>query len=337
VQLLPRLGLLFASLALVLVAGELFVRTCVGPVPPRNLTIVPAAIRAEPPFEGVPYVLRPDARVPHAIGADPRGYLGEEGTLVYRTNSLGLRDEEVAREKPPGVFRIVGLGDSFTFGTGVRQEDLYLERLEAALAADAGRTVEVLNLGVPGYNTAHEVALLRHFGLSLGPDLLILCYVVNDAEVIVPRPRARPPRGGPPRSLLVAHLRHRLDTPRVQRRAIESTRRDHAPGAPGWALVRRKLAEAATLSRERGVPLVLVIFPNLWELDDYPFAEVHAKVAAVGRRLGLPVLDLHDAFRGRDGPSLWVHPANQHPNEEAHAIAAEALAAFLRERELVPE
>jgi hypothetical protein len=47
------------------------------------------------------------------------------------------------------------------------------------------------------------------------------------------------------------------------------------------------------------------------------------------------VLDLFDAFRGRDGPSLWVHPTNQHPNEEAHAIAAEALGRFLREERLL--
>ena len=35
------------------------------------------------------------------------------------------------------------------------------------------------------------------------------------------------------------------------------------------------------------------------------------------------------AFEGHDGPELWAHPSNQHPNERAHAIAADALAGFL--------
>ena len=41
------------------------------------------------------------------------------------------------------------------------------------------------------------------------------------------------------------------------------------------------------------------------------------------------------AFNGYDGPELWVHPNNQHPNEKAHAIVADAIFRFLREQGLV--
>ena len=41
------------------------------------------------------------------------------------------------------------------------------------------------------------------------------------------------------------------------------------------------------------------------------------------------VLDLQPAFAGHDGPELWVHPTNQHPNEIGHRIAGTALYEFL--------
>ena len=44
------------------------------------------------------------------------------------------------------------------------------------------------------------------------------------------------------------------------------------------------------------------------------------------------MVDLLPAFAGHDGPELWVHPTNQHPNEAGHAIAGRALFEFLDER-----
>ena len=41
------------------------------------------------------------------------------------------------------------------------------------------------------------------------------------------------------------------------------------------------------------------------------------------------------AFAGHEGPELWVHPNNQHPNEIANGLAGRALADWLRREELV--
>ena len=60
-----------------------------------------------------------------------RGYA--QGTIPVRTNSLGYRGDEIATPKPPGAFRILGLGDSVTWGVGVREEKTYLRVLENAL------------------------------------------------------------------------------------------------------------------------------------------------------------------------------------------------------------
>ncbi len=82
---------------------------------------------------------------------------------------------------------------------------------------------------------------------------------------------------------------------------------------------------------------MLVLFPELHELDgDYPFENVHRRVREAAEGLGIPVLDLLDAFRGQDAADLWVHPTDHHPNARAHAIAASAIADFLAGASLLP-
>ena len=57
--------------------------------------------------------------------------------------------------------------------------------------------------------------------------------------------------------------------------------------------------------------------------------------ASFDRFVSTYVLDLLPAFGERDAEALWVHPADHHPNEEAHALAARALGEFLGEQGLV--
>ena len=61
------------------------------------------------------------------------------------TNELGFREPRLPGPKPPGVQRIVALGDSFTQGYGVEEDEAYPRQLERRLEG-----VEVINLGVPG-------------------------------------------------------------------------------------------------------------------------------------------------------------------------------------------
>jgi len=100
-------------------------------------------------------------------------------------NSEGFRGGEWGA-KPPGVFRILALGDSCTFGLIARENfgfvkqpyPLKLQRLvERRIGEDR---VEVLNAGVPGYNSFHGVLLLRTRLRDLDPDLITVRYGWND-------------------------------------------------------------------------------------------------------------------------------------------------------------
>ena len=107
---------------------------------------------------------------------------------------LGFRSREIEVPKPAGVLRVVVLGDSYTYGLGVRKEEAFPNALDARLASARfqGRRVEVVNAGVPGYNTFQERLLLEEKGLPLSPDLVAVSFFLNDAiPWSAPGPEAR--------------------------------------------------------------------------------------------------------------------------------------------------
>lgn len=98
-----------------------------------------------------------------------------------RINSLGLRGREDPRQKPEGFKRVVVLGDSFVFGLGVDEENIFTTHLEKFLnARSSGGRHEVINMGLTGYSTDQESILLEELGLSLFPDVVVLVVCDND-------------------------------------------------------------------------------------------------------------------------------------------------------------
>ena len=93
------------------------------------------------------------------------------------SNSHGFRDQEYSIQKPEGVKRVVVLGDSFTWGWGVEQQDIFTE-----IAEQASSGVQFLNLGHMGYGTAQEYLLLRKLGLKFSPDLTVVAFYPNDID-----------------------------------------------------------------------------------------------------------------------------------------------------------
>jgi len=103
-----------------------------------------------------------------------------DGTWWFEINSRGLRDtREFAYEKPPGVKRIVSLGDSFTAGYEVDADQTFSSILERTLR-EAGHDVEVLNAGVSGYSNAEALVYLERELLRYDPDVVLISFFAND-------------------------------------------------------------------------------------------------------------------------------------------------------------
>lgn len=101
-----------------------------------------------------------------------------QGLLIYKTNSLGYRDQEIG---PKTGRRILFLGDSITFGLGMPEEHIFVRRVED-LARERGDNWETINSAVGGLGLNAELAVLTETGLSLQPDLVVLCFYLNDFQ-----------------------------------------------------------------------------------------------------------------------------------------------------------
>jgi SGNH hydrolase-like domain, acetyltransferase AlgX len=118
----------------------------------------------------------------------------------YYTNALGFADREFSVDKPTGTLRIMGLGDSFTFGS-VSYPDNVLTRVADSLNRDCiGQKFEIMNFGVPSAGVA-EYRLVHGFAAPrYKPDQVVVhFYLGNDGPDLVSGHMAMPairPRAG---------------------------------------------------------------------------------------------------------------------------------------------
>lgn len=114
-----------------------------------------------------------------ALKPGKQGWYYGEGRAYVKINSLGYRDVEHTREKPPGVFRIAVLGDSMTEARQVSIADTFCKQLEKRLSGRpefGNLKVEVLNFGIGGFGTDQELQTLRLHALDFSPDLVMLAF-----------------------------------------------------------------------------------------------------------------------------------------------------------------
>lgn len=296
-----------------------------------------------PPSPGRPtYALRPGAAWGHEYSSNDRGTFDPDGAIRYRMNAAGWRGDEFVAGRTPGVARIALLGDSFGFGEGVRYEETVAGRLPGLLRRETGCAAEVYNFSVPGYSTPNEATILETVVPLYQPDLVIVWFFLNDVEEtqatmgflggkevpgLLPWARSF--------SALARFVAARLDRYVQGERLIRSYREAYRPDGAPLRRLQDALARIAAWGRDRNVPVVLFVHPILYHLDaGYPFSFAHEEVLSRCRSLSLPAHDLLEAFRGHPAETLWVHPADQHPNEIAHglaaAFAAGRLAPYLR-------
>ena len=120
----------------------------------------------------------PDPFTGYRLKPNSVGYFQHQ--ITARTNQSGHRDEFVSVEKADGVFRILVIGDSFTVGASVGQDDTYAEVLETLLNRSATAAVEVINAGVGGWEPFQYAQYYEHYGWKFSPDLILVGFFVGN-------------------------------------------------------------------------------------------------------------------------------------------------------------
>jgi len=345
IRALAILTLALGGTVIGLVTAELLIR--IIHFQPKGRAMVPYEYLLSD-IPGLLYRLAPNHQYEWVYGKT--SLTGRGFTIPVSTNSLGLRDSEPVMPKPPGTFRIVALGDSFTMALGARVEDGYIEVLERMLndAADKHFTVDVVNCGVGGYNTRQELAFLRSIGVKLDPDLVLLGFQVND--ITEQAPLCLDDFGLLRRCDSADLGEHRYDAlvynPARDRTLAEwmleesqlirfiAGRKIHGQTnvlrAAAGGRDRKEAAEALLEMRdylaERQLPFFVGLFPLIEDLTTKdPDAETLAWMQQFCRNQQIPHIALDAAIAGIPVRELWVHPRDHHPNARAHALFAAAL------------
>lgn len=94
-------------------------------------------------------------------------------TMPVKVNRLGIRGPDIGYERRPGTFRIMIVGDSAMFGSGVDNEHTVSHLLTQMLAP---LPVEVVNLSVAAYSTVQQYQYFMDEGRKYRPDLVLLAF-----------------------------------------------------------------------------------------------------------------------------------------------------------------
>ncbi|MFH1744198.1 MAG: GDSL-type esterase/lipase family protein [bacterium] len=269
------------------------------------------------------------------------------GTSV-RINSRGLRESEsVDYGAHEGVFRILCLGDSVVFGFGVPQERSFPAAMEALLNSRGEIRFQVVNTGVPGYNTVQEVRFLEVEGCRYLPDLVLLSLVINDPEGV----RSLDSEGhllpvaediwlrlfreygslGAPdsashlynglyRALMPLSSRYR----RMVQEAVEY-QTEEIFTHPGWQACQQALVRLREWGDAHERPVVPVILPVLTDFKNHPYLASYQRLADACRESGLDPIEAWPALQQHDPDDLRVHPMDGHPGVYGHRVIAQFL------------
>jgi hypothetical protein len=253
-----------------------------------------------------------------------------------RVNRLGFRDREIP-PKTAGKYRIAIIGDSFTWGQGIEENERFSNLLQQFL----GPRYEVFNFGIPAHNMPEHLEVLSQV-LPVSPDFVLLQLYINDFETQdMERPRSyRLLPESLDRSLARSSVLYDLMQIawwQLQQEAGLSESYGHYmdrnlrdPESPNARKAFGQLKEFFERARAAGVGVGAVFFPETKVIGPkgapYPFAYLDDDVARTCAAAQVQCLDLLPLFsRFRDQRTGWVSPFDAHPNAMANRQAAYAI------------
>ncbi len=262
-------------------------------------------------------------------------------------NPLGLRDPLDRVPKDPALLRIAFLGDSFTFGLGVSPEQTFVQRVGTLLRERYSGRSMAINLGRDGADLIGEWTIYNRVRDSVRPQVVVHVISQNDLDFDLYRSWEPIARLVSEQTWLSRHSRlfdlaeRKIRSGLAHRRSQVYMEGGGTPEAQDrtWRIASHEIQQTKRLVEEGGAVYALVRFPWLRKVhlrEDYPIEATHRRTAAVAERLGVPYLDLLEAFRGQPAEEMCLLPYDDHPSPAAHQIAAEAIATFLL-REVIPK
>lgn len=259
-----------------------------------------------------------------------------EFVVPVQINRHGLRDAERDYAKPPGVFRVLILGDSFVEAMHVPLEATFPHVLEQQLNGGSRPHIEVMAAGVSGYGTASEMLYFEREGKRYMPDLVVLAfYPGNDVKNNSPtlEDKLKPAyasdgalekvTGDAPRQPL-----HGWRALLARSAAYHYVRKVLLTQQPQLAdvLVRHGLLQGdviPTVPQRDGVPVDYGVYASsptpewqeAWEHTEYLLGELQRATAASGARLMIAIVSSRDQVY----PQWWQEVVSSYPRMQSQS------------------
>jgi hypothetical protein len=278
---------------------------------------------------------------------------------ILNSNSKGFRGkEEYEYRRTIGKQRIIVLGDSFTFGEEVSDDETYSSKLESGL-----QNIEVLNLGVQGYGNDQMLLRLQEEGIKYHPDIVVLGFTYIDiyrnieSFFAFAKPRFRlGAEGLKLTNVPVPTPEHVLSAEPYRPKALDILEILHQKlrwslgqnEKEARAVTRLLLGQIASTTRSIGAVPVFVYLPVYEEIQPIPKGSflLTANSPSVANREEY----LHQVCQEQDIPCLFLRPRfreevekgvnfdpERHWNAQAHKVAAQEMIDFLVTNRLIQD
>jgi lysophospholipase L1-like esterase len=354
----PAGGRILRGVAAMLVAAFIAFGLC--EVAARMIFPAPPDRTRQPP---VAYLYDPELR--YVLAPNQQGWI-DNGLVTV--NAAGFRSRtQTALPKPPGRYRIAVLGDSVTIGMGVADDESFSARTEQLLRQRfPGKDLDVVNLGIPGYDTRQEVGLLRRNVAQLQPDLVLVGFYSNDVPDVLEgevTPSGTPIAAGQQHAGQILHMDS--TSPSFADRYLRKSRiifiagrtfnRARGAGESGmarltieldmvqgkrsaqidraWSRIGMQLEALQALARSNGFNGAIVALPPRELVSgQFPGSPYLSQLHAVADPVGFPVIDPIPAMTAKrtSKDDLYIPYDRNHPNAQGHLAIAEAIVAQIQ-------
>lgn len=285
---------------------------------------------------------------------------------AVRTNSYGMRnDGDFPVEPTPDRSRLMIVGDSYSFGFGVSNEETYAYQLAARMP-----DWDVMNLAVSATGTDQQHLMYEHYGEKFKPNIVLLGFYVLDYNRNTysfrdyAKPMYVPQADG---SLLLTNVpvtspedlieqyrsgqksiggwHYSYLMARVKQELGDRIKRDRGPDSLARRTLSGIMQQFSERVRNNGATPVWVIFPidDILQQKVSKYHEISDFSIAEAKRLGMPVLDLEPAYRDYvskhpHAKSLWRPlEIGGHLSADGNKVAADAIHAFLMQQGLLTQ
>ena len=256
-------------------------------------------------------------------------------------NEYGLRDEAFPIKKPKGERRILALGNSTTFGSGVAVDETWPKVLQQKL----GPSWFVINAGGQGSTLSEMIDFVENQGLVFKPEIIILGF---SPSMIAP---PKTSESGTLRHLLLPlhkalhasyaysafdfYVRknlYRLGILRDSPRALYAYEEEAKEAYEGLA---RDLDRVSALAHQHNIRLLILGIPSSFEFGNsfennprrFPLDQIRIQpldqIARLAKEQGIPFTDLREGLKS--GPHAYIPGDYTHLNAAGHEITAKEI------------